>query len=240
MVKMDSNNAIKKTPKILVGCPTSEHKGYALERYAEGLKTLNYDNFDILLVDNSKNDHYFERIKNLDIPVVKGPYSEGARQRIIDSRNILRQKVLEEGYDYFLSLEQDVIPSSDVIQQLLRHNKKIVSGIYSTYHTNKEGVYLGLRPLLWKKVGKDGLEIMSEKEITMPRLIQVGASGLGCVLIHKDVLKQIKFRYSKEYGGFDDIWFSYDSFNKGFKIFADTSIKCNHLIKGWSWKGIKE
>jgi len=81
---------------------------------------------------------------------------------------------------------------------------------------------------------------MSEKEVDLPRFIEVGACGLGCVLIHKDVLKKIKFRFDKKYEGFDDIWFAYDAFNNNFKIFADTSIKCKHLIKGWNWEGIKE
>ncbi len=229
-----------KIPKILVGCPTSDHKSYALERYAEGLKSLTYENFDILIVDNSKDESYIKKIRDLGLPVIKGPYNESARQRIIDSRNILRQKILDGGYDYLFSLEQDVIPPKDVVQRLLKHDKRIVTGIYFTYQTNKEGVNLGLAPVLWKKVGKDGLKVMSEKEVIGYRIIEVGACGLGCILIHKDVLKKIKFRFSKEYEGFDDIWFSYDAFNNGFKIFADTSVKCKHLIVGWSWKGIKE
>lgn len=231
---------VEKIPKVLVGCPTSDHKSYALEHYTEGIKALNYKNFDILLVDNSKNDDYLKKIKNSGLPVVKGPYNESARQRIIDSRNILRQKVLDESYDYFFSLEQDVVPPVDIIQRLLKHDKEIITGIYFTYQKNKEGIDLGLAPVLWKKIGKNGLKVMSEKEITTPRLIEVGACGLGCVLIHRNVLEKIKFRFGKEYEGFDDIWFAYDAFNNKFKIFADTAVKCKHLIKGWTWEGIKE
>ncbi len=79
---------MKMVPKVLVGCPTSDLKGYALERYIEGVKALDYKNFDVLIVDNSKSEEYLKRIKSLGIPVVKGPYSDSARQRIIDSRNI--------------------------------------------------------------------------------------------------------------------------------------------------------
>jgi glycosyltransferase involved in cell wall biosynthesis len=226
-------------PKVLVGCPTSDLKSYALERYAEGIKTLDYPNFDILLVDNSKTDDYIKKIKKIGLPVVKGPYNDSARQRIIDSRNIIRQKVLDKGYEYFFSLEQDVVPPKDVIQRLLNHNKKIVSGVYFTYQVDK-GIKVGLTPVLRKKVGKDGLVIMSKEEVVQPRLMEVGACGLGCVLIHRDVLEKIKFRFSEDYEGFDDIWFCYDSFNAGFKVFADTSLKCKHLIEGWSWEGVKE
>lgn len=224
--------------KILVGCPASELKGYALERYAEGIKSLDYPHLDIIIVDNSKGDSYLGKIKQLGLPVVKGPYSESARQRIIDSRNILRQKALDEGYDYFFSLEQDVIPPRDVIQQLLGRGKKIVTGVYFSYQTNNNVTLLV--PLLWKRVGKDEVRFMLEKEVAEPKLIEVGACGLGCILIHRDVLEKVKFRFDKRDKGFDDMWFCKDSFDAGFRIFADTSVKCKHLIKGWSWDGVKK
>jgi hypothetical protein len=225
-------------PKVLVGCPTSESKGYALERYVKGVQALNYGNFEVLLADNSKGSEYHDRIKSLGLPVVKGPYSDSARKRIVDSRNILRQKVLDEGYDYLFSLEQDVIPPEDVIQKLIRHDKKIVSGVYFSYQTNN-GVTL-LVPLLWKRVGKNEVRYMLEKEVMEPRLIEVGACGVGCILIHRDVLEKVKFRFDEKDKGFDDVWFCHDSFDAGFKIFADTSVKCRHLIKGWSWDGVKK
>lgn len=225
-------------PKVLVGCPTSDLKGYALERYAEGVKALDYKSFDLFLVDNSKTDDYFKKIKKLGLPVVKGSYNDSARQRIIDSRNIIRQKVLDEGYDYFLSLEQDVVPPKDVTRRLLSHDKKIVTGVYFSYQTNNDVTLLV--PLLWKKVKREEIRFMLEREVLEPKLMEVDACGLGCILIHRDVLKKVKFRYDKSDKGFDDMWFCKDASDAGFKIFADTSIKCKHLIKGWSWKGIKK
>lgn len=226
-------------PKVLVGCPTSSYKSYCIEKYASALKSISYDNFDVLLVDNSKDNLYIKSIKSLGIPVVKGPYNESAKQRIVDSRNILRNKVLDEGYDYLLSLEQDVIPPENIIPRLMQHNKEIVSGVYFTYQKNK-GINVGLKPVLYKKSGNDSLVLMSESDVLKPRLVEVGACGLGCVLIHRKVLEKVKFRFSKEYEGFDDVWFCYDSFNSGFKVYADTSVKCKHLILGWNWNGIKE
>src|SRR3989344_5621889 len=124
-------------PKVLIGCPTSDFKAYALERYANGLKGLTYNNFDILIVDNSKDDSYLKSIRKLGLNAVKGLYSELARQRIVDSRNILREYVLNNGYDYFFSLEQDVIPPRDIIQRLISHKKDIISGLYFTYQNIK-------------------------------------------------------------------------------------------------------
>ncbi|MBS3095528.1 hypothetical protein J4231_02520 [Candidatus Woesearchaeota archaeon] len=226
-------------PKVLVGCPTSSHKSYCLAQYASAIKSMSYDNFDVLLVDNSKGNSYFRAIKSQGLPVVKVPYTESAKQRIVDSRNIIRRKVLDCDYDYFLSLEQDVIPPKDVIQRLIRHDKGIVSGVYFTYQKDK-AIELGLRPVLYKKSGTNSLKVMLERDVLKPRLIEVGACGLGCVLIRKDILKNIRFRFSKDFEGFDDVWFCYDAFNLGFKVYADTSVKCKHLISGWTWDSIKE
>ncbi|MBM3199756.1 hypothetical protein FJZ53_02375 [Candidatus Woesearchaeota archaeon] len=224
--------------KVLVGCPTSELKGYALERYVKGVKSLKYGKFDVLIVDNSRGEEYCQKINRLGLPAVRGPYSKSARQRIVDSRNILRQKVLDEGYDYFFSLEQDVIPPTDALQNLLNHGKDIVTGVYFSYQTNN-GVTL-LVPLLWQKVKNDEMRFMLEKEVTEQKLLEVGACGLGCILIHRDVLEKIKFRFNKEDNSFDDMWFCKDASDAGFKIFADTSIKCKHLIKDWRWDGINK
>src|SRR3989344_1313055 len=68
-------------PRVLVGCPTSFHKEYALKEYANAVKSIEY------------ND-----------------------------------------YDYFFSLEQDVIPGKDVLKKLISHNKEVVSGIYLVHN----------------------------------------------------------------------------------------------------------
>ena len=121
-------------PKILVGCPTSFHKEYALKEYAEAVKSLDYDNYDVLLVDNSPDNVYYNKVQKHGLNVIKGPYFEGAIQRIVTSRNVLREYVLENNYDYLLSLEQDVIPDKDVLKKLISHNKEVVSGIYFVHN----------------------------------------------------------------------------------------------------------
>ncbi len=52
------------TLKILVGCPTAEVKEYCLKQYAEAVKSLSYNNYNILLVDNSADSNYSEKIKS--------------------------------------------------------------------------------------------------------------------------------------------------------------------------------
>jgi len=228
-------------PKVLVGCPTSFHKEYCLDKYVDCVKSLTYKNFEILLVDNSKDDVYFERIKKYGVPVIKGPWFEGAMDRIITSRNILRQKVLDEGYDYFFSLEQDVVPPADVLERMLKADKKLVTGVYFAHNTMPDGS-TPLIPLVYKLIDEKTLTMapIDKQEFDSNKLIEVVSAGLGCVLIHKDVLKEVKFRYENKV--FDDRFFFIDCYNKNFKVFCDTSIKCKHYIlnRPYPWKVIKK
>ena len=67
------------------------------------------------------------------------------------------------------------------------------------------------------------------------------SKGLGQnFLIDRNILEKIKFRY--ELNTFDDRWFFLDLYNLGVKVYADTSLKCKHLIynRPYPWKNIKK
>ncbi len=69
-------------------------------------------------------------------------------------------------------------------------------------------------------------------------LLEIDICGSGCLLIHRTALEKIKFRYNLEEGpGVDDVFFCKDAKEAGFKIYADTAVKCQHLIRGrgWTW-----
>ena len=222
-------------PKILVGCPTSDYHEYALQEYSEAVKNLAYENYDILLVDNSKDNSYLTKLKRFNLPAVKGSWNEGAKKRIINSRNILRQKVIEGDYDFFLSLEQDVIPPKNIIESLFNSKKEIVSAVYFMPQGNN------LIPMLAINEGKEKYGYIPFEYVNKnSHLINVNYAGLGAILISKKVLEKIKFRVDEK-PGFDDWFFCKDAEKEGFKIFADLSVKCKHLLnkRPWSWKDIK-
>ncbi len=222
-------------PKILIGCPTFDRYIYCLKEYLTAIKTLNYENYDILLVDNSMDNNYYDKLKSLGLNVIKDVYKETARDRIVSSRNILRQYALDNNYDYLLSLEQDVIPPLDIIDRLLSHNKKVVSAVYFTYRSFDNR--LELVPLAYKQLTKDKMRHLTDEELSNNKLQKVFSSGLGCLLIHKSVLEKIKFRYEQSVAAFDDILFCLDLRNNNIDLYIDTSVKCKHLVlkRPWNW-----
>ncbi len=231
----------KHYPKILVGCPTSFHKEHCLKEYSEAISSLTYPNYDILLVDNSQDDDYLKKIRAFNVPAVKGPYFGSARARIVASRNLLKQYAIDNDYDYLLSLEQDVLPPKDIIQRMLQHSKQVLTGIYFNRDENQK-----LYPLAYILTNeyKDKLPDMrplNNEELWSNNLLEVISAGLGCLLIHRDILKKIQFRYEGE-EAFDDRFFFLDLYNLNIPAFADTSLKCKHFIlnRPYQWRDIKK
>ncbi|MBI2107152.1 glycosyltransferase [Candidatus Woesearchaeota archaeon] len=241
----DSN---KKYPKILVGCPTSDSHAYCLDEYIGALFSLDYPFYDILIVDNSEDGEYKKKIEEYGVWVIKSSHEPSVLKRIVDSRNALRQYVLEKDYDYFLSLEQDVVPPSDVIKRLLEGKQKVSSGLYFGF-TNKyefPNIKSGtvVMPVVYKlfenneKTKEAGLQALRRfgiNEINPPRKVAVRMVGLGCMLIHRDVLEKITFRYEEGKMNTDDRYFSDDVFKLHIPIVLDTSVRCKHLLSGKSW-----
>ena len=233
-------NQEKNLPRVLVGCPTADYKAYCLPAYVDAVKKLSYPCYDILLVDNSKGSSYAQQIKNLGIPVLKGPWFEGALQRIIHSRNLLREYALAHNYDYFFSLEQDVIPPKNILEKLLAHKKKVISAVYFT-HNLIDGKQQ-LIPLAYKLLDKKNLSMrpLNDEELWKhPGLMHIVSAGLGAVLIHRDILEKVKFRFERDV--FDDRFFFKDLYALKQEVWCDSSIKCKHLItRPIPWSQIKK
>jgi len=230
--------------KILIGCPTYERYDYCVDLWLEAIKKIQEfskeHKIDYLLVDNSKSEDFSKKLKEKNVEIIKAPYFPDVRERVINSRNILRDKTLKENYDYFLSLEQDIIPEKDILKKLLSHNKKIVSAYYgkpvNLVLKDKEtgeikNVTIELA-LVWIQE-KNGLRRANPIEVLDKGLIKVGAYGIGCVLIDKEVLEKVKFEYKKDKKAFDDMFFCDDAKELGYELFLDSSIKVEHLNKSW-------
>lgn len=257
---------MEKEPKVLVGCPVSDYHAYCTEEYVRAIKNLTYKNYGILLVDNSATEKFSEHLKTLKI-AYKHDFSgvKDIKKKIVLSRNVLRKKVLDERYDYFLSLEQDVIPPANVIEQLLQHKKKIISGVYYNYYPvgktkalfpvafrwltaeeqkemkEKKEVLKQVNEELYNELMKTNFDFsqvrvkLKPEEVEAKKVIKVKQCGLGCILIAREVLEQIEFRVDEKKNTYDDALFCDDALALGYDLYLDTAVKCKHLIKKRPW-----
>ncbi len=225
-------------PKILVGCPTASLKEYCLEKYLQRLKELTYPNFDVLLVDNSQTDDYCKKIRSLKINCIKTEYSQSVPERVIKSRNILREYALSHDYDYFLSLEQDVLPPKNVIELLLEAHQDIVAGI--TPHLlvkNGKEQEIALIGIEDKQGGYTFVDYKSS--LNYRGIVPVDYVAMGCLLLSKKVLQKISFRFQRHPSSlkdldveWDDLCFCKDAKKEGFSIYANIGVKCEHFFYG--------
>jgi len=147
-------------PKVLAGCPTYEGSAYCLDPFIKRIKGLSYKNYDILIIDNSEGDKYYNQIKEKGVQVIKEKRFETPLDTLIHSRNSIIDYALKNSYDYLLMLDQDVIPPLNIIEELMQFDKDIISGIYFNYFTTNQKVkYL---PVAWKWITPEEFEKMQK------------------------------------------------------------------------------
>ena len=171
----------------------------------------------------------FKSIYDLEIPdgyEVDFKYSFG--YRVDQVRNLIAHWVVQ-GYDYLFSVDGDISFPSNTLQKLLSHNKDLVSGMYiqriagthalEIYTANQYG---GVNRAEYKDLPKDSLH-------------EIASCGFGCVLVKAEVFRAVGHPQFEYHVALDhkntvseDVDFCAKARAKGFKLYADTSVKCNH------------
>jgi hypothetical protein len=229
-------SAITQSRKVLIGVPTSESKNYCMDEFLGRIKNLSYNNYDILIADNSPDRHNYKKFiqEGVDCVYIK-PKDRPIQATLAETHETIRQYALRKNYDYLFHLESDIIVPQDIIERLMIHDLPIVSGCYfigdgsnSFLMIQKKESWGDIREVANIKDGAD-LNMMDGK------LHEVFACGLGNVLIRRDVLEKIPFRWD---GGdiFPDTYFSFDTDSQGIKKFVDTSVLSIHHNSSWTEK----
>jgi len=222
-------------PKILLSCPIYDGKEYITERYLKRIKELTYDNYDILLVDTSKTTDFAKKLKEKGFNVIKLKYEENSKIALCNARNYIREYVLNNNYDYFFSLEQDLIPPKDIIEQLLSHNKEVVGGWYYICQ------FPNTRPCLSREWTMIDMKFTPKppimEELGQTELMKVFLGSFGCCLIRRDVLEKISFKILLTFPHHDDTWFYFDCDKNKIGVYIDTNLLIPHF-QDYKWKDI--
>ena len=244
---------MKNNPWVLVASPTYKGMKYCQDKFFDRIKNLTYPDYDILIIDNSEDNEYFNELKEKGIQVMKDDVSEKNKMlRLISSRNKIIEHALENNYDYVLMMDCDVIPPENIIEELLKCNKDIVSGLYFNYFMSS-GKLKNL-PVAWKFITEKEFEEISKK-INLPpsvksnldlrrhltpkeaesnELFEVFYPSAGCMLISRKVFEKIRYGLLDMSGinahTSDDIYFITKAREFGFKCYCNTKIKCDHLL----------
>jgi len=143
-------------------------------------------------------------------------------------RDILLRKALYEGYDYYFSVDTDLILQPETLQHLLSRRTPLVAEVFWT--KGKDGNY-------WSNAWEfDQCQSFPEdiEEWKKPGLYVVGGTG-ACFLIHRSVLeKGVKYQripcIVKALLG-EDRHFCIRAICNGFNIYLDTCYPAIHLYR---------
>ena len=171
----------------------------------------------------------FKSIYDLEVPdgyEVEFRYSFG--YRIDQVRNLIAHWVCAD-FDYLFSVDSDISFAPDTLKKLLSHDKDMVSGLYIQRIPGTHALEIYMP-------GPHGSMMRGDfNQMPANSLIEVAGCGFGCVLVKSEVLRavghpQFEYHVALEHKDTvsEDTDFCAKAARKGFKVFADTSIVCNH------------
>ena len=143
-------------------------------------------------------------------------------------RNLIADWAVK-GYDYLWAIDSDISFPPNTLINLLSHDCDIVSAVYRQRIPGNKIVELFRSNL------QGGVSNIDWAELEGRGLVEVDACGFGCVLIKTEVLSAVgypQFCYhsalNHEFTISEDIDFCKKAKEKGYKIYADTRILCDH------------
>ena len=145
-------------------------------------------------------------------------------------RNNLVKQVLRSDCTHLLMMDTDQVYPTDVIWKLMSRKQPIVAAkVHRRYPIFDPIMYRG-------ELGK--YTSVPDEEWKEKDLIEVDATGTGCVLFDMEVFQKIPYPWFKtqykdnneeviKYG--EDIGFYLKAKEAGYKVYVDSSIKIGHL-----------
>jgi GT2 family glycosyltransferase len=157
-------------------------------------------------------------------------YIHADNGNIDDLRNNIVERALHEGCTHLIMMDVDQVYPDDIIPRLLSHNLPIVGARVHRRYPPFDSLMLRVREIDDNYNCYESVEEWEEGE-----LVEVDATGAGCVMYDMDVFKKMPkpwFKFRKQADGHtigEDIGFCQDLKAAGYKIFVDSSIEVGHL-----------
>ncbi|WP_275041146.1 glycosyltransferase family A protein [Paenibacillus polymyxa] len=190
---------------------------------------------DILNSFKKENKHIYKNIRieiyNRNAPVDKRDLN--IRNNFIYThlsklRNYIMSKVKT---DYLMFIDTDILVQPDIINNLLKSDKDIISGlIWNGYIVCPEKPYLF--PNIMRVNSKGYFEhivtnqVKNAPSLPSPTIMEVDLTG-AVILLSRKVFKSIKYGFHPQG---EDAHFCKMAQDKGFELFCDLSVFSNHIM----------
>lgn len=229
--------------KILIGTPTAKVKEYCLFDWIKHTDNLNGD-FDILIVDNSDDALFIEKIKNfistidkkhnIMVAKIEKSFLESHFSFIARTQEAIRQIFLSSDYRKLLFLESDIFPvCNDTILRLDAWEVPVISALYFWNESFVMDGYFYEYDNGALNFSLNTCDYLLNNNINLTEPIKTGNGGFGCTLIDRKTLSEIPIRIVPHRRVHSDTIFAEDMIKKGKNWYIDTSLLCEHRHKSW-------
>lgn len=240
--------------KVLIVTPTSAYKDYCVVDWAKAIGELTYP-ADVLIIDNTADDgehcRYLGKLKfgKKNVAIMHAPpmnKEKDLRFTMCRCNNLGLWYALENGYDYYMSIESDVFPPcNDAIERLISHQKEVVGFNYfiNKWHFSTSvsgGRFKISNNMVIDYIPKTCLDAFFD---CTGEVVPVTGLGLGFLLIDMKVFDKVPcFRVSenqfltqkKDDMIHADTFFHTDLACVGITPYWDTRYTCEHRNQKWS------
>lgn len=149
---------------------------------------------------------------------------------VYDSRDAIAKYGVENGYDYVLYVDSDMVFCADDLRKLIEHDTDIVSGLYVTRRGENKNVSYK-QVITRRRFPFRAPKLIEDKETH--GYAPVSAVGFGFCLIKTAVIKTMLKRYKSLFepykGVGEDIAFCLRARKCGYQIFTDRDVKVGHI-----------
>ena len=149
---------------------------------------------------------------------------------VYDSRDAIAKFGLENGFDYVLYVDSDMVFDSNDLNRLLAHNVDICTGLYVTRNGENNNV-LYSNVITQRRFPSRDSKLITD--MATSGFGQVSACGFGFCLVKIEVIKTLfkhyKSPFEPKWGVGEDVAFCLRAQKHGYKIFADRDVKLGHV-----------
>lgn len=156
------------------------------------------------------------------------------------NRNKIVKRALNDGFEWVLFLDDDMVFEPGHLERLLAHNRHVVASLYVNrkpphgvmafnQNTWVPVTYYGAEGVrLWKAVSLEGAPATG--------LADIVAAGTGGMLISHEVFEKIKYdTWFDHFQSTDDLAFCQRVVEAGFPLFLDLSARMGHITEHVVW-----
>lgn len=236
---------------ITIAAPVRD-RDWILQHYLDAIVNIDYpkDLIDLRFVVNDSSDRTLEILTNfkslmnnyyrsihIDIYNRNVPIDQRElnvrNNYIYDHLSKLKNFIISRTKtDYLLFLDADILVPTDIINNLLKHQKDIVSGlIWNGYLTNPDKPYLypnvmRLQNGIYRHILNRSIRDVSCRSSTPLPLMKVDLTG-AVILISRKAYKSVKYGFHPQG---EDAYFCKMAQEKGFELFCDVGLFCHHIM----------